>query len=130
MSPQPRARNKGYTQDKYRREEFGNWARRSSNPYRRHPAQSRHLARSDGRHRRTAAVVSMSATMMPVSAAIMAMAIPVRIMPPVIAAVVTIIAPSVVPVTAEIDPPEGTETETNLRRGRPGIEKGYDGKQG
>jgi hypothetical protein len=56
------------------------------------------------------------------------MAIPIRIMPPVIAAVVTIIAPSVVPVTAEIDP-ERTDTDV-LRRGRPGIEKGYDGKHG
>jgi hypothetical protein len=56
------------------------------------------------------------------------MAIPIRIMPPVIAAVVTIIAPSVVPVTAEIDP-KRTDTDV-LRRGRPGIEKGYDGKHG
>ncbi|MGH6852083.1 MAG: hypothetical protein ACREDJ_02575 [Methylocella sp.] len=51
-------------------------------------------------------------------------------MPGVAAIVVTIIAPSVVPVTAEIDPPDGTETETKLRRGRPSIEKGDGGKQG
>jgi hypothetical protein len=36
--------------------------------------------------------------------------------------------PSVVPVTAEMDP-QGSNTDI-LRVGRPGIEKGYGGNQG
>jgi hypothetical protein len=46
----------------------------------------------------------------------------------VLASVVTVIAPSVVPVTAEIDP-ERTDTDV-LRPGGPSIEKGYSRKQG
>jgi hypothetical protein len=45
----------------------------------------------EGRMAATATAPMVSATMMPMPAAVMAMAIPVRMMPPVIAAVVTII---------------------------------------
>ena len=75
-----------------------------------------------------AAAAPATMTVMAMPAAVVGMAIPIRMMVPAIAAVVTVIAPSVVPVTAEIDP-KRTNTEV-LRRGRPGIEKGSRGKQG
>jgi hypothetical protein len=49
------------------------------------------LGGRNGRMAAAATASMVSATMMPMPAAVMAMAIPMRIMPPVIAAVVTII---------------------------------------
>jgi len=46
----------------------------------------------------------------------------------VVVAIRAVMTPSVVPVTAEIDP-QGSDTDI-LRLGRPGIEKGYGGNQG
>jgi hypothetical protein len=69
------------------------------------------------------------------SAAVKPMPVPIRTtVPPMIPGVAVIVAmravmtPSVVPMTAEIDP-HGSDTDI-LRLGRPGIEKGYGGNQG
>ncbi|MGH6846277.1 MAG: hypothetical protein ACREC0_02225 [Methylocella sp.] len=61
------------------------------------------------------------------SAAVMPMSMAVRIMPPVIAVVVTIIAAT--SIIAALYKGK-IEVQTDLRPGRPGIEKGYSGKQG